>query len=310
MDAAPSSPPASPAGWSALPEAGSAFGLLFLFWVYRALGRTPFRLALYPVLGWFFLTRTEARRASLEFLTRSRKRPARWRDGLRHFLTFAEAILDKLIAWNDGFHLSDVTFINREPFAELLARRQGCLLISSHLGNVEICRVLSRWRPELELHVLVHTQHAAKFNRVVRRLSPQSQINLHQVTELDAALAAWMSERLSQGAVIVIAGDRVPVGEGRVALAPFLGEDAPFAQGPYLLAHALGCPVQLLFCVRRAKGFEVTLEPFADAVRLPRGAQREAGVRALIQRYAERLEAHATRDPFQWFNFYPYWRKV
>jgi predicted LPLAT superfamily acyltransferase len=297
-------------GWSTLQEAGSATGLTLLFWIYRVLGRLPFRVALYPVLVWFFLTRRVARNASLEFLTRARQRPARWRDGLSHFLSFAEAILDKLIAWNDGFRLSDVTFVNREPLAERLSRKEGCLLISSHLGNVEICRVLSRWRPELELHVLVHTRHAQKFNRVVRRLSSKSQLNLHQVTELDAGLAAWMSERLSNGAVIVIAGDRVPVGDGRVSAASFLGASAAFAQGPYLLAHALGCPVQLLFCVRRGKGFQVTFEPFADAVRLPRGEGREAGVQALAQRYAERLAAHAARDPLQWFNFYPYWRKV
>lgn len=302
-------PPAE-SGWSALQETTSVRGLLVLFWLYRALGRLPFRVALYPVLAWYFLTRSLPRRASLEFLTRALGRKARWRDGLHHYLSFAEAILDKLLALSDAFQLSDVTFVNREPFAELLSRKQGCLLVSSHLGNVEICRVLSKWRPELELHVLVHTRHAERFNRVVRRLSPNSQVNLYQVTELDAGLAAWMSERLSRGAVIVIAGDRVPVGDGRVCPAPFLGEEAPFAQGPYLLAHALGCPVQLLFCVRRGRGFEVTLEPFADTIRLPRGAGREAGVQALTQRYAARLEAHARRDPFQWFNFYPYWRKV
>jgi predicted LPLAT superfamily acyltransferase len=130
------------------------------------------------------------------------------------------------------------------------------------------------------------------------------------VTELDAGLAAWMSERLSRGAVIVIAGDRVPLGDGRVSTADFLGAPADFAQGPYLLAHALGCPVQLLFCVRKGQGFEVTFEPFAERVRLPRGEGREAGVQALVQRYAERLAVHAAKEPLQWFNFYPYWRKV
>lgn len=317
MSAAETSAPATaqtgdagkPTGWSSLGEVGSATGLTFLFWVYRALGRLPFRIALYPVLAWFFVSRQVPRDASLEFLTRALKRPARWRDGLRHYLSFAEAILDKLIAWNDGFRLSDVTFVNRDAFAERHARRQGCLLISSHLGNVEICRVLSKWRPGMELHVLVHTPHAQNFNRVVRRLSPDSQVNLHQVTEMDAGLAAWMSERLSRGAVIVIAGDRVPVGDGHVSLAPFFGEPAPFAQGPYLLAHALGCPVMLLFCVRRGKGFEVEFEPFAESIRLPRGAARAQGVRELVARYAARLEAHAARDPWQWFNFYPYWRK-
>jgi predicted LPLAT superfamily acyltransferase len=288
-------------------EVGSAAGLTFLFWVYRVCGRLPFRLALYPVVTWFYLRRGVSRRASLEFLGAALGRPARWREGLHHYLTFADAILDKLIAWNDGFTLEDCTFTGRGPFAELLATGRGCLLVSSHLGNVEICRVLARWRPELELHVLVHTQHAEKFNRVMKRVSQDSQVNLHQVTQLDAARAAWISERIERGAVVVIAGDRIPVGEGRVVEAPFFGRQARFAQGPYLLAHALGCPVFLLFCLRRARGFEVELVQFAERIRLPRGERREVEVAALAGRFARELEVRARAHPLQWFNFYPYW---
>ena len=242
-------------GWDKAEELGTSQGLAFLFGVYRLLGRLPFRLAAAPVVAWFFAFKPAPRGASRDYLSRALGRPAGLGDGLRHFFSFAEAGLDKLIAWNGGFSFSDVEFHGLEAVKAVLAAGNGCVLIGSHLGNLEIGRMLSRLRPGLELHVLTHTKHAENFNRILRRLDPESQVNLHQVTEWDASLAAWLAERVSRGAVVVLTGDRVPVDAGqRVVSVPFFGRDADFPLGPYILAAALGCPVMLVFCLRRPSG--------------------------------------------------------
>jgi hypothetical protein len=50
---------------------------------------------------------------------------------------------------------------------------------------------------------------------------------------------------------LFIAGDRTPVsGNRRTSVAPFLGADAEFSQGPYLMAALLDCPIYLFFCRR------------------------------------------------------------
>ena len=300
---------AAPVSWSTMREAGSAGGLAFMFWVYSHLGRLPFRVALYPTLTWFYLRRPTARAASREFLTRALGRPASWRQGIKHFLSFADAMLDKLVAWNDGFGLEDLEFRGREKLAELLEAKRGCILVGSHLGNVEVCRVLSKWRTNMELHVLTHTEHAENFNRILKKINPGNEVNLHQVKDLDVGLAAWLSERVQNGAVLVTTGDRIPVEPGSHTVgAPFLGAEAQFPEGPFVLAHALGCPVMLLFCIRKGKKFEVSLELFAERVRLPRGAGRAPALAEVVVRYAARLAERAREHPYQWFNFYPYWQ--
>jgi predicted LPLAT superfamily acyltransferase len=295
------------AQWHRLQELGSSRGLSFLYNVHRRLGPLPFRLLLAPVVAWTLLSSPLQRRASRQFLGRALGRSAGLRDIWRHFNAFAGAMLDKLVAWNNGIALEQVRFSGRESVAETLAQGRGLILVASHIGNMEVCRVLSKWREGLEIHVLVHTRHAENFNRVLRDLDPASHLNLHQVTAFDAALAAWMSQKVGEGAVLIIAGDRVPVAGGGTVKAPFLGQEAPFAPGPWILAHALACPVHLFFCLKVDAGFEVDFEPFEEQVRLPRGAGREPALQALVQRYAARLEHHAKRDPYQWFNFYPFW---
>ena len=290
--------------WAEMTELGSAWGLGALFLVYRWLGRWPFRLALLPVVLYFLAFSGTQRRASREFLQRAGVRSA-WAVP-RHFWSFAEALLDKLIAWKGGTRLEDVDFEGREPVQALLTQGRGLLLIGSHLGNLEVSRVLSRLQPGLVVNVLVHTSHAENFNRLMRRIDPTSGVNLVQVSEFGPAQAAMLSEKIGRGEAVLIAGDRTPLSSGRVVKADFLGASAAFSQGPFVLAAALGCPVFLMFCLKTGDRFRIVYEPFAEALRLPRAA-REAALQETVQRYATRLQHYCLQAPFQWFNFYPFW---
>lgn len=287
-------------------ELGSAWGLGFLYFVYRRFGRWPFRIVLAPVVGYFLVFAGAQRRASAEYLRRAGVRGPLPLAVLRHFWTFAEAVLDKLVAWKGGIRAEDVSYEGRDPVQAALSQGRGLLLIGSHLGNLEVCRVMARLRPGLVVHILVHTRNAENFNRLLKRLDPTGGVNLVQVSEFGAGQAAWLSERIGLGEVVLIAGDRRPVGGGRTLPAEFLGAPAPFSQGPFALAGALSCPVFLMFCLKQGGRFRIIYEPFADLIQLPR-AGREDALRNAVQRYALRLQHHCLAAPYQWFNFYPFW---
>jgi predicted LPLAT superfamily acyltransferase len=106
-----------------------------------------------------------------------------------------------------------------------------------------------------------------------------------------------------------MAGDRVPLHDGRRVAVDFLGHPAAFAQGPWLLAGLLGCPVNLMCCLKIAGRYEIRLERFLDTPAWERG-QRDATIAGWVQRYADRLAEWCLLAPQQWFNFYPYWETV
>ena len=37
-------------------------------------------------------------------------------------------------------------------------------------------------------------------------------------------------------------------------------------------------------------------------------AEREAAMHVAIERYAERLSQHCRQTPYNWFNFYDFWK--
>lgn len=296
--------------WAAINESSFVAGMRLLFWICRVFGRWPFRIVLYPVLAWYVATKPVARRASQAYLVRMNAITpvaSGWWGVIRHFAAFAENILDKMLLWGGLVDTSRVRFSGLPQMQRLLDEKRGALLLCSHLGNVDLCRVLSHQQRGLKLTVLVHTRHARAFNDMLARLDPRSQMNLMQVTEMTPATAMLLSERVANGEFVVIAGDRIPVSDSpRVAMAPFLGSPAAFPVGPYVLASVLQCPIYLMFPLRGEQAYEVHFEQLTDTVKLPRKG-RDAALAALAGAYAERLAHYAARSPLEWFNFYDFW---
>jgi predicted LPLAT superfamily acyltransferase len=297
--------------WSRRAELGAGWGLELVFQAHRWLGRWPFRLALVPVVLYYFLLSPERRRASrqyLEALHKSGGLAAKPGAGMvfAHFWSFAETTLDKVLAWDPGWPAPQVSFHGQAAVSAHLSQGRGVMLIGSHLGNLEMARALVRGGERVTVNVLVHTRHAARFNALMARVNPQSQARLFQVDSLGPETVVLLKQKLDAGEVLLITGDRTPPHGRHATRAHFLGHDAAWPVGPYVLAAALQCPVLLFFCLERPGGYEVHYEPFAERLELPREARAEA-LQACAARFASRLARHCAAAPLQWHNFYPFW---
>jgi predicted LPLAT superfamily acyltransferase len=302
------------AHWASVKEVGTQWGIRALIAIYRTFGRTLFFIALYPVVTYFFLTNRLARRASHEYLTQlttfapeTPVRPTRSAT-FKHFLSFATAGFDRVAAWTGRIELGDLTFTGRDALANLIEQRRGAILLTAHIGSIEVCRAMARQRDNMRLNVLVHTEHAENFNRVMQRLSPNQNVELIEVGSIDPAVAMRLAHKVSMGEFIVVTGDRVPVHGSRTIEVDFLGRRATFPQGPFVLASLLKCPLLTLVCIAEGAGFHVFIEPLSERIQLRRG-RREDDMRGYVAAFARRLEDACRRAPLQWFNFFPFWEE-
>lgn len=298
--------------WAQTKEVGAAWGIRCLVLIYKIMGRAVLFVVLYPVVAYFFLTNRTARSASREYVQRLHEfapdlpihaTPA---VTFRHFVNFARSIGNRLAAWTGQITLDDVTFSGRDTLIELIDKGQGALLVTAHIGSFEVCRALARLRSNIRLNVLVHTAHAEGFNRAMQTVNPNQHVELIEVTELDPAVAIRLKQKLVDGELIVITGDRIPVSGTRVSVAPFLGRPARFPQGPFILAALLKCPVYTLICLADDDHFHVYVEPLCERVLLERGS-RETDLQRYVGMFAQRLERFCRVAPLQWFNFFPFW---
>ena len=299
--------------WAQIPEVTFVAGIRFLFFMFRLGGRWTFRVLIYPVVLYYALRNPFARASSRKYLLRVYRslgidaREVNARLVFRHFVAFAESILDKVRVWGGEAEFRELVFHDQHVVSGEIASGRGGLIITTHLGNMEMTRGLLKWRDGVKVTVLVHTKHSQLFTTLLKEMNPESGLNLWQVTDISPDTAIRLSEKIEQGEFVVIAGDRVPVSPSpRVAIADFFGEPAPFPVGPYVLASLLQCPTYLLFCVEQDRAYHVYYELFRERIALRR-QDREAAFAELAGAYAQRLMHFCQLAPLQWFNFYDFW---
>ncbi|MGA7710622.1 MAG: glycosyltransferase [Rhizomicrobium sp.] len=304
-----------PTGWAAMRERGASWGLHTLATVYRLLGRTICLAAMMPVVFYFFVTGREQRHASLEYLDRAwrsgylRRKPNLW-TSFRQFMNFGASAVDKFAAWTGNIPRARLRGDGVAALDELVASGRGAFIITAHFGNPDVVRAIGMLGKCVPMNVLVHTDNAQLFNRLINQFSPHAPIRAIPVTKVGADTAIVLSQAIERGEWVVMVGDRVPVAQdGRVVEVPFLGKAAAFPQGPYVLAAILKAPTYLLFCTRTNNGFEVRFSKFADLIELPRH-DRLGAIRCYAGRYATALEERVAERPLQWFNFYSFWQKA
>jgi predicted LPLAT superfamily acyltransferase len=204
---------------------------------------------------------------------------------------------------------TDVTFDDPAAFDALVESGRGALVIGAHLGNLEMTRALAVRGAHANVTAIVYTGHARRFNSVLASANDEFRERLVEVSDFGPETALMMQARVEAGELLVIVGDRVPAHDaGRTTQAQFLGAPASFAQGPYILAHALGCPVYLFFCLKERAGYRLYFEPFAERIELPR-RERAERLAQWTRHYAERLEHYCRKAPYQWFNFFDFWAR-
>lgn len=307
----------SPTHWSSIREAGTLLGLKFLWLVHRVLGRKVLSLMLIPTVAYFLTFRSETRESSRQFLlAHYRQYPDYWKarprlwNSARHFKEFSEVVVDKLLSWSVDIDADQFEIRDEEYLEKLMVDPSGRLVIGSHFGNLEYCRgFVHRYRNRV-INILIHDAHTQNYNNMMRLMNPESRLNIMQVTEFDIPTMLKIKQKVDNGEWIFIAGDRCPPsGSARTVNVRFLGKTAALPIGPYMLAKALACPVELIFSFcDYANDHLVTVDliKFADVIELDR-KNRQQQLQLLAQKYADELEKQCATHPFQWFNFYDFW---
>ena len=230
-----------------------------------------------------------------------------WMLAYRQFASFGRIMCDRFLVWQRPQDY-DIQLVGLHSMRDFRRRRQGCLMISAHVGNWELS---SFWLHTIAEDVgKVHVVMVRGDNQEVQRL-----VDKHMrgdfTTVIDprdgigASLA--INAALQTGDVVCMLGDRVMGGQPSLTV-DFLGGKARFPSGPFHTAMMTGAPILVGFLVKTGlRSYLVEVDP-PWWVRLPpRRADRPAVIRRAVQRWAKRLELQARRYPQQWHNFYEYW---
>lgn len=292
--------------WLAQRERGSVGAIRLITWLTLRFGRGFGRLFLYPICLYFLLTGRTQRRASRTYLERLHGEKVSSMAILQHMHAFASTLHDRIFLLQGRHGLFDVRVEGVDAVHRALALGRGCILLGAHLGSFEMLRAYGLSDSSVTVNLLMHQGNAEKTASVLDALGHAWTSRIIAPGQPDTLLR--VKECLERGEVVGMLGDRV-FGSDKALACPFLGKDAPFPQGPVLMAAMLGVPVVMFLALYEgANRYAIHFEPLTDGLVPPR-PERAKMVEAAMRHYVERLEYYCRRSPYNWFNFYDFWHE-
>ena len=188
---------------------------------------------------------------------------------------------------------------------ELANRKEGCVILTAHMGNYDIAAPMFASRFKRTLYTVRAPEREPETQRIreeeIRRKERQYP-NFRTLYNRDGnLLGVELARLLGEGNIVAVQGDRVmfDVSPMDVEVEPGLHMRLP--KGPLFLARATGAPCYPLFITRDGwRRYRVTVHP---PIRLPsrrRGDEAEAA-----QIWAAAVFGTARKHWNQWFVFEP-----
>ncbi|MBJ6765875.1 glycosyltransferase family 2 protein [Myxococcaceae bacterium JPH2] len=286
---------------------GGVLGHWFFFQVTRVFGIGAAYAALYPVAFYFLLTSRAARQSSAAFLDRAvgpARGVAKWRRAYQHILSFARTLVDRALLSTRGRGVFRYEEEGIEHIRTAATSGKGAVLLTAHLGNWDVAAgLLGQGSTSGKLAIVAFRGEQERLSRFLEKAHGKGPRVIAVGDEFLGSLE--MVRALREGTLLAVQGDRAT--DRHFVRVPFLGREAPFPVGPFMLAAVSGAPIITTFSLQVAPA---TYRFFARPPRtlaFVRGVDRDAQLRAWVEDYVRELESVAREYPYQWFNFYDFW---
>ena len=151
----------------------------------------------------------------------------------------------------------------------------------------------------------MYEDNARKLSAVLRAINPALHMDVIALGRVDSMLK--VEAALARGEIVGMLADRT-LNDADTVRCQFLGEQARFPTGPIRIATMLKRPMVLMFGLYRGGNrYDIHIERFAGPGQA-RSRERAVAIEQSLRRYVERLEHYCRLAPYNWFNFYDFWR--
>lgn len=219
----------------------------------------------------------------------------------RSYYTFGQIILDKISISAGMQNKFTYEFDGVEILKKLLAEKKGGILISAHIGNFEIAEhFLGEIDVDFQINLVTTDLEHTAIKKYLDRISQKPGVKFILIKD-DLSHVFEINAALNRNELICFTGDRYF--EGAKSLSEnFLGKEARFPAGPFLIASRLKVPVVFVYVMK---------EPNLHYHLYTREAQvKHRDEKALLKAYTESVESMIQKFPLQWFNYFDFWEQL
>ena len=216
----------------------------------------------------------------------------------KSYYTFGQTIIDKVSITAGMRNRFTYEFDGVEILTDLLAKKQGGVLISAHIGNFEIAEYFfSEIDLDFQINLVTTDLEHSAIKNYLESLSKGSSIKFIIIRD-DLSHIFEINSALARNELVCFTGDRYFEGVKSLQ-GSLLGEEADFPAGPFLIASRLKVPVVFVYVMKEPK---LHYHLYARDATV-----KHRDEKALLQAYVDSVESMVKKYPLQWFNYFDFW---
>ena len=232
---------------------GGTFGYMFFIYMIRCLGITAAYGFLSLVVLYFIPFAPKATASTWQY-ARNRLKYGRAKAAgllLKNYYRLGQILIDKVAIGNgmaDKYHFE---FENYQAFLNVLNGNTGVIMIGAHVGNWEIgAPFFDEYGKKINI-VMFDAEHE-RIKEILEKNASTRDYKIIPVNEDNLTHVFRITEALERKEYVCFQGDRY-LNKEKLLSSPFMGKEAEFPMGPFLLASKMRVPVVFYFAMREAK---------------------------------------------------------
>ena len=196
------------------------------------------------------------------------------------------------------------------------------IILFSHIGNIELLKalaVINEGNPikNYKINIIMDSRVNKNVNIFMGEGKNNSFIDFIDASNIGPQTIISIEDKLNNGEIVAIAGDRTSNKTDKVNYINFLGEEAPFPCGAFLIPILLKYPVYYFFALREkdkilSKKYNFYIHSSKiklDSEELKNRKRKNEIILELTREFASIIEEKAIEYPYQWYNFHDFWYK-
>lgn len=219
----------------------------------------------------------------------------------KNHCAFSEVVIDKFSMY--AGKKFQITIDGYEKFKTLSKSSAGFVQLSSHIGNYEIAGY-SLIAEDKRFNALVFGGEKESVMKNRNKLFSDNNIRMIPVKD-DMSHLFVIDSAINNGEIMSMPADRI-FGSQKNFNIKFLGSEAKFPQGPFVLAAVKDVP--MLFVAVMKSGLKHYHIIVRDLI-ISKSASPRKNAELYSKEYVRNLEEIVSNYPAQWYNYFDFWTK-
>ena len=282
---------------------GTPLGYRIFVWVLKTFGVLPaYFLLRFVALYYFFFSFKASRQ--IYFLYRYKLGYSRLASVFKlynNYYLLGQSIIDKVVLMSGIKNNFSFNFDGEENLLKIAGMQKGGILLSAHIGNWDVAGHLFT-RLQTPINIVLYDGEQEQIKEYLEGVTGKRNVNII-VIKNDLSHIYAISDAFNKNELVCMHADRFLPGN-KTLTADFLGQQAKFPMGPFLLAATFKVPVSFVFAAKESK---LHYHFFASEIKDYSNFGKGQLMQEMLNDFAKEMESKLKLYPEQWFNYYNFW---